>query len=79
VTNVTPTSFRFTTLPGHFDPPGSTVTFRIYESSGHMYLEQTGHWKFTSPEQRPLSYASVSGAYVQWDRMAGNLRQVVQH
>ena len=77
VTGVTATSFTFTSLPGHFDPPGSTIRFRVYESEGEMYVEQTGRWRFTSPLQRPVSYASVVGAYVTWGQMGDNLRRVV--
>src|SRR5262249_15879129 len=40
VTEVTPTSFTFTTLEGHFDPPGSIVTFSIRsDASGAIHLE----------------------------------------
>lgn len=42
VTTVTSTSFTFTTLPGHFDPVGSTITFSTYVSGGNVYLRQTG-------------------------------------
>jgi uncharacterized protein YukE len=77
VTGMTATSFTFTSLRGHFDPPGSTIRFRVYESQGEMCLEQTGRWKFTSLAQRPVSYASIVGAYVTWGQMGNNLRQVV--
>jgi hypothetical protein len=48
VTEVTPTSFTFTTLPGHFDydarsPGGSTVTFSTRsDTAGAVHLEQVG-------------------------------------
>jgi len=77
VTSETPTSFTFTTLPGHFDPPGSTITFTVYRSNGHMYLKQTAHWAFTSFTQMPVSYASAYFAPRVWDEMGGNLRQAI--
>jgi hypothetical protein len=77
-----PTSFTFKTLPGHFDPPGSTITFTVYESGGHMYLEQTGHWNFASGmagvEQRAMAYSSVAPAVATWTQQGNNLRHAVQ-
>ena len=78
VTTVTPTSFTFSTLPGHFDPPGSTITFTVLERDGHMFLEQTAHWNFTDPvSQAPLSLLSVPFAGATWRNQAQNLDNVV--
>jgi hypothetical protein len=82
VVNVGRTSFTFKTLPGHFDPPGSTITFTVYESGGHMYLEQTASWKFApgaaGVTQRAEAYASVAPAIATWTQQGNNLRKVVQ-
>lgn len=82
VTNVTPTSFTFTTLPGHFDPPGSTITFSVHESGGHLYLEQTAHWKFAGGfkglEQHAKAFATIPPAFAEWTREGSKLRKVAQ-
>jgi hypothetical protein len=43
VRGLTPFSFTFETLPGHFDPPGSTITFTTsMDRTGTVYLTQYG-------------------------------------
>jgi hypothetical protein len=42
VTQVTPTSFTFTTEDPHFDPAGSTITFSTEIWDGFVYLHQHG-------------------------------------
>lgn len=43
VVAVTDTSFTFITLPGHFDPPGSQITFTTWKDhDGYIHLEQWG-------------------------------------
>src|SRR5262249_20835457 len=40
VTDVQPNSFTFTTLPGHFDGPGATITFQTTVENGHVIFQQ---------------------------------------
>lgn len=43
VESVTPTSFTFLTLDGHFDGPGATITFSAVERNGVVLLRQEGY------------------------------------
>jgi hypothetical protein len=75
VTGESPTSFTFTALPGHFDPPGSTITFSTWvDNSSRLNLEQYGK---TSPgaEESPALYsAAPTVAHWAWDQQAANMQ-----
>ncbi|HLY30572.1 MAG TPA: RHS repeat-associated core domain-containing protein, partial [Ktedonobacterales bacterium] len=77
VTHVDATEFTFTVLPGHFDAPGSTITFTIITVGGNVYLQQTGI--SLGPGNGIGSMAPNSakflGAYIAWSKQAQNLRQ----
>ncbi len=73
VTEVTPTAFTFTTLEGHFDTPGSTITFTIYEdTNGNIHLE---HYGKAIPSKEPSSIYLLAPyiAKITWDEQADNL------
>jgi hypothetical protein len=74
VTQVTPTSFTFTALEGHFDPPGSKITFSIIvDSTGVIHLEHKG---VAVPGDPSLAYlAAPTMAGKAWDAQAANLRR----
>jgi hypothetical protein len=78
VTAKTLTSFTFTTLPGHFDAEGSTVTFSIWaDQAGTVYL---GHLGIAEPSSDP-SLQFVIAPYMAawtWDQQASNLRRWLQ-
>ena len=69
VVEVTPQSFAFETLPGHFRGAGQIVGFRIYERNGYLYLEQFGTSAGT-----PLDPIHDKGASGAWSIQAQNLR-----
>lgn len=71
VIQVTSTSFTFKALKGHFDLPGSTITFSIFESNCDIYLEQTAHAKLPNPF---LDFIAPIIAANQWAQQAENLR-----
>lgn len=75
VTTVTSTSFTFTTLPGHFDPVGSTITFSTYVSGGNVYLRQTGWWNIHDPGEWAKAEATQPVAFFTWQKMSDNLRE----
>lgn len=73
VTQVTATSFTFTTLPGHFDPPGSTITFTTWaDSSGSVHLEHRG--VTTRGDASPSYIVAPTLAGEAWDLQAARLR-----
>jgi hypothetical protein len=74
VTSVTATSFTFTTLKGHVDPVGSTVTFTVYQSGGDVYFRQTAWWNTNDPVDLAKAYGTVPAAFLQWQRQSDNLR-----
>jgi hypothetical protein len=78
VTEVTANSFTFTTLPGHFDPPGSTITFTIFpDPAGMIHLEHLG---VTAPSA-DLSLMYPAAPYMAgktWDIQAANLREFLE-
>ncbi|MGZ2744459.1 hypothetical protein [Burkholderia stagnalis] len=74
VTEVTPNSFTFTTQQGHFDPPGSKITFTITaDSSGAIRLEHKAFAR--SDEPSPVYLIAPSLAAKAWDAQAANLRR----
>jgi hypothetical protein len=78
VTEITPNSFTFTTLPGHFDPEGSTITFAIFpDASGMLHLEHLG---VTAPTADPSLMYLVAPymAAKAWDIQAANLRAFLE-
>jgi hypothetical protein len=74
VVEVTPNSFTFETLPGHFDPPGSRITFRTYlDAEKGLHLE---HYGATERMADPDNIY-VIGPYVAdftWQKQAANMR-----
>jgi RHS repeat-associated protein len=75
ITSVSDTSFTFTTLPGHFDPPGSTITFTVYRGEdGDMWLRQSAVWQLSGPWELTKAKVSAAGAWVSWRRQSNNLR-----
>jgi hypothetical protein len=79
VTEVTPTSFTFTTLPGHFDPPGSTITFKTYvDESGSVHLQHRG---ITAPtgSSSPTYLLGPSGGNRAWSRQSASLRKWLEN
>lgn len=75
VTEVTEHSFTFTTLEGHFDTPGSTITFTIYKDiNGIIHLEQYG---VALPSKEPSFKFLLAPdmAKFAWDEQADNLRK----
>ncbi len=73
VTEVTPTSFTFSTLPGHFDPLGSTVIFTTWvDLYGKIHLEQHGKTTHSSRADPLLILAPVIAGFT-WDIQAANL------
>jgi hypothetical protein len=74
VTQVTPTSFTFTTLEGHFDGPGSKVTFStVVDSTGLIHLEHKG--LAVSDQPSPQYLIAPTFAEKAWDIQAANLRR----
>jgi RHS repeat-associated protein len=74
VTGCTDTSFTFTTLPGHFDPPGSTISFRTFvDEHGTLFLEQ--HGETVAPIF--LDKATEFGAKLTWADQAENLKRAL--
>lgn len=75
VVEVTPNSFTFKTLPGHFDPPGSMISFMTAaDVSGQVLLMHLGT---TLPDASPSPkylYAPI-GANIAWTRQTEALRQ----
>ena len=77
VTGQTTTSFTFTALPGHFDNPGSTITFSLYQLLGHVFLEQTAVWVIHNAWDEVREHATVPLAYVNWRQQAANLTNLL--
>lgn len=78
VTRVTPTSFTFSTLEGHFDPEGSTITFTIWaDETGTLHLEHLAIAASKAPNPMYLLAPTMAG--LAWDAQAQNLRQWLQH
>jgi hypothetical protein len=74
VTQVTPTSFTFTALEGHFDPPGSKITFSVVvDSAGAIFLEHRGVAVPGKPSSTYLLAPTIAGKA--WDIQAANLRR----
>ena len=73
VSEVTEHSFTFRTLPGHFDTPGSTITFIIYEdTNGNIHIEHDGvALPATDPSIKYLFAPDM--AKLTWDEQAANL------
>ena len=67
------TSFTFTTLPGHFDPVGSTITFSVYQMNGVTYLRQTAVWNIHNFVEGAGALTTVLGAGFTWLQQAQNL------
>jgi LGFP repeat len=64
------TFMRFTTLPGHFDGPGATVTFTFYDGGlDNLWLNVTAY------VINPVLPESVTrpGAHLMWEDFAANL------
>jgi len=75
VVEVTPNSFTFKTLPGHFDPPGSMISFiTAADVSGQVLLMHLGT---TLPDSRtsPKYLYGPVGADIAWTRQSEALRQ----
>lgn len=73
VISVTRTSFTFEALPGHFDPPGSQVTFRTYVEDGLLHLEHEGVTTIAStPGAEYLAAPTI--ADIVWSQQTENLR-----
>jgi hypothetical protein len=72
VSSIGPSSFTFTTLPGHFDPVGSTITFSLYQTSGDEYLQQQAVW--ASGGILAAEYGSAIGAFPIWEMQAARLQ-----
>jgi hypothetical protein len=73
ISAITPTSFTFTTLPGHFDPEGSTITFTTWvDDAGRLHLEQYGT---TLPSSEPDATFTAAPALARlaWNQQASNL------
>jgi hypothetical protein len=70
VTRTTDTSFTFNTLEGHFDAPGSTITFSVVDVDGRLHLIQTGVWVLPNTKQTVLSNGSALPAYYVWKQQA---------
>jgi hypothetical protein len=49
VTDISPTSFEFTSLPGHFDGPGRKIRFTIHDRNGTVYLRHTSNAPIDDP------------------------------
>jgi hypothetical protein len=82
VTEATATSFTFTTVEGHFDPPGSTITFTTWtDADGNVHLEQRGVTKPAPPSSLTYGLPMILAPYLAgraWDVQAQNLRQVLE-
>jgi hypothetical protein len=82
VTEASATSFTFTTLEGHFDPPGSTVTFTTWtDADGNVHLEQRGVTKPAPPSSLTYGLPMILAPYLAgraWDVQVENLRQVLE-
>jgi hypothetical protein len=76
VTAVSKTSFTFTALPEHFDPPGSTITFSIVERRGAIFVLQKGR-ALRDDEGSVLDRATAIAGWITWAQQAENLRRAV--
>ena len=77
VTVVTPTSFTFTALYGHFDAPGSTITFLMRtDAAGLFHFEQLGIGRSSESSISDYLYAPSVAAFA-WTMQAENVRQWV--
>jgi hypothetical protein len=78
VTSVTPTSFTFTALAGHFDfDPGAPaqITFETSEKDGKIYLTQIGNAPHADMLNSVLVKSFVS---IVWDEQAHNLSEATK-
>jgi hypothetical protein len=75
VTDVMGYHFTFTTLPGHFDPPGSTISFSVYNKGEDVYLRQTATWNIHNWAQRLKAWSTEGPAWLTWQEQADNLRE----
>jgi RHS repeat-associated protein len=82
VTEVSPTSFTFTTMLGHFDPEGSTIRFSTYvDDAGNVLLEQhAAAWADMDDMPRPyfLNELAVTIASMGWDIQAYQLKSFLE-
>jgi len=75
VTEKTPNSFTFTTFPGHFDSPGSTITFYIWaDPKGTVHLGHLGIAEPSADQSLKFIVAPYVAAWT-WDQQANNLRR----
>lgn len=82
---MSPTSFTFTTLEGHFDAPGSTVKFLIQEQDVFLLgrsIVLVQKARALRPDEGSLRHGLedlviVEGARQTWARQAMNLRRAV--
>jgi hypothetical protein len=75
VTEKTPNSFTFTTLPGHFDSPGSTITFYTWaDEKGTVHLGHLGIAEPSADHSLKFIVAPDAAAWT-WDQQANNLRR----
>jgi hypothetical protein len=74
VIEVTPTSFTFETLQGHFDPAGSRITFSTWtDQKGDVHLEH--HGVADSKNNPNVIYLFAPNmADAAWQRQSANLR-----
>jgi hypothetical protein len=75
VTEVGPRSFTFTSLPGHFDEPGSTIRFSTYlDNAGNVHFVHDGNAR-ESPDWRVTNVAAPALAPdTVWRLQESNLR-----
>ncbi len=80
VSNITTTSFTFCVLPGsQVEPPGSTITFTIYEKDGNVYLQQKAVWNIQNWQDWVQAHATIPGAWWTWSGQANNLRYYAEY
>src|SRR5258706_7006227 len=82
VTEVSPRSFTFTTLPGHFDPAGSTIRFSTYlDAAGNIHFVHDANTK-QSPDFGLTGLAAPTDPSLWWvwdtqeDRVRSWLRDI---
>ena len=62
---------------GYFDPPGSTITFRVFSRNGNLYLQQKGY----APKAGAVNDAGVyflRRAYVTWVKQTWNFQNALR-
>nr|WP_249409123.1 PA14 domain-containing protein [Frigoribacterium sp. CFBP 8751] len=71
-------SVKFTvSAAGYFDPPGSTITFRVFSRNGNLYLQQKGY----APNAGAVNDFGVyflRRAYVTWVRQTWNFQDALR-